>query len=148
MYQEPDHLGTKSNRAPIDNSKLTCLWIFIFQIHVVAQLDSLRWIEVLFMVKTIDQVSSNLEFIWIFKNSFQNSKSLLRHLTNIDIGIPHSPNFIKQLDLVQRQRLEYTLWKRACKKMAPVWLHFDHQFWSLLIVVNALTMPSWSVINR
>ena len=69
---------------------------------MVAQLDSLKGVEVPFMVKTIDQVSSNLEFIWIFKNSFQNSKSLLYHLTNIDIGIPRSPNFVKQLDLVQR----------------------------------------------
>ena len=53
---------------------------------MVAQLDSLELVEVPFMVKTIDQVSSNLEFIWIFKNSFQNSKSLLCHLTDIDMS--------------------------------------------------------------
>jgi hypothetical protein len=43
------------------------------------QLDYLIWVEVLFMVETMKQVTSSLEFIWIFENSFQNSKNLLCH---------------------------------------------------------------------
>jgi hypothetical protein len=45
-----------------DSSKFTSLQPFIIQILVVAQLDSLIWVEVLFMVETMNQVSSTLEF--------------------------------------------------------------------------------------
>jgi hypothetical protein len=44
---------------------------------MVAQLDSLIGVEVLFMVETRNQVSSRLEFIWIFENNYQNSKKVI-----------------------------------------------------------------------
>jgi hypothetical protein len=42
-----------------------------------AQLYSLIGVEVLFMVEPRNQVLSRLEFIWIFENSFQNSKKVI-----------------------------------------------------------------------
>ena len=36
------------------------------------------------MVETINQVSSNLEFIWVFKNTLQKQQKLRCHLSDID----------------------------------------------------------------
>ena len=58
----------------IDNSELTCCDIFIFQIHMVTQLDSLIGVEVNFVLEKMKQVSSSLEFIWMFEVSFKFSK--------------------------------------------------------------------------
>jgi hypothetical protein len=44
---------------------------------MVAQFDSLIGVEVLFMVEPRNQVTSRLDFIWIFENSFQNSKKVI-----------------------------------------------------------------------
>jgi hypothetical protein len=68
-----------------NSSELTPLPHFIFQTHMVAQLGSLIWVKVPFVVETMKQVSSNLELIWIFKNSSQNSKGLVYHLTDVDM---------------------------------------------------------------
>ena len=35
----------------------------------------------------------------------------------VAIGIPRSPKFIKQLELVQKEKLKVILWRRACKKL-------------------------------
>ena len=62
------------SKSLIGNSGLICCDIFIFQIHMVTQLDSLIWVEVHFVLETLKQVSSSLEFIWIFEVSFKISK--------------------------------------------------------------------------
>ena len=71
LEQEPDQLGTKSNRG----SKIEPAAIFRLRIFL------------------------SLEFIVVA------------------IGIPHSPKFIKQLELVQKQKLKVILWRRAYKKL-------------------------------
>ena len=61
-----------SEMSPIDNNKLTCLWIFILQIHMVTQLDSLIWVYVNFVTKITKQVSSSLDHVCTFKLQSQN----------------------------------------------------------------------------
>ena len=62
------------SKSLIGNNEFTCCDIFIFQIHMVTQLDSLIGVEVRFVLETMKQVSSSLEFIWIFEVSFKISK--------------------------------------------------------------------------
>ena len=61
----------------MDNSELTCCDIFIFQIHMVTQLDSSIWVEVHLVKETTKQVSSLLEHVWTFKSYCKNSKKFL-----------------------------------------------------------------------
>jgi hypothetical protein len=56
------------------------------------------------------------------------------------IGVSRSRVFVKQLDLFPKQK--YTLWRRVCKKMAPVWPDFDLQKRAPVAIVIVLTMPS------
>jgi hypothetical protein len=63
-----------------------------------------------------------------------------------DVGISCSPNFSMQLELVQIQKMELISWRRACKKMTLVGLHFAQQFGMLLMVADTLTMPFWRII--
>ena len=136
-----------------DRNELTSLWHFIVQIHVVAQLDSLRWVEVMFMVKTIDQVSSNLEFIWLFKNSFQNNKSLLCHLTDIDM----SAFCVLQILLSNLNWYQNKGWNiHGGEEHAKRWHLFDFVWPSIWIfvcrcqyvdTVNTLTLSIWSLIR-
>jgi hypothetical protein len=58
------------------------------------------------------------------------------------IGVSRSRVFVKQLDLFPKQKLEYTLWRRVFKKMAPVWPDFDLQKQAPVAIVILLTMPS------
>ena len=58
----------------IDSCELICLWYFIFQIHMVTQLDSSIWVGVHCVEETTKQVSSLLEHVWTFKGSFKSSK--------------------------------------------------------------------------
>ena len=69
------------SKSPIDN-KLTCLWIFIFQIHMVTQLDSLIWVEVTFVKEITKQVASVLEHVWTFKSYCKNNKSFFNLALN------------------------------------------------------------------
>jgi hypothetical protein len=52
---------------------------------MVAQLDSLIWVVVLFMMDKMDQVSLKMELSGTFNNSFQNSKKLFLSLIDLDI---------------------------------------------------------------
>jgi hypothetical protein len=74
------------------------------------------------MAETMNQVSSNLEFSWIFKNSFQNSKSLLCHLTNIDMFACHVlKNLFSNMSLSFHKS-----WSIHCgEEHTKSWLEFD-----------------------
>ena len=63
------------SKSLIGNSELTCCDIFIFQIHMVTQLDSLKWVGVHCVEETTKQVSSLLELVWMFKLNFKNRTS-------------------------------------------------------------------------
>jgi hypothetical protein len=58
------------------------------------------------------------------------------------IDVSPSRVFVKQFDLVPKQKLEYTLWRRVCKKKALVWPYFDLQKRAPMTIVIVLTMPS------
>ena len=74
------------------------------------------------------------------------TSNLKSGITVHHVGIPHSPNFTKQLVWVPKHKLEYMLWTRAYQKMTPVWLRFGHQFWVLLMIINSLRLIDWHQI--
>ena len=51
------------------------LWSFVFQIHMVTQLDCLIWVEVPYVKEATKQSSSSLELNWTFKINFKNSNN-------------------------------------------------------------------------
>jgi hypothetical protein len=73
----------KYSESRINSRKLPCSCNFIFQFHMVAQLGSLIWVVVLFMMETMDQVSLKMELSWTFYKSFQNSKKLFYHFLTL-----------------------------------------------------------------
>jgi hypothetical protein len=101
------------------------------------------------MMEAMNQVSSNLEFIWIFKDSFQDSKSLLCHLTDIDmLAWRVLKHFLSNLSWSF-----YKSWSIHCgEEHAKRWHQIDFilaiKRWNLLIIVNTLTQLSSGVINH
>jgi hypothetical protein len=74
------------------------------------------------MAETMNQVSSNLEFNWIFKNSFQNSKSLLYRLTDIDMFACH----VLKILFSNMSWSFHKSWSIHCgEEHTKSWLEFD-----------------------
>ena len=77
------------------------------------------------------------------KYSPKTAKVTLSLIGHWHVGIPRSPNFVKQLDLVQKQKLEFTPWWRAYKKLDSVWRSFDHRKRVSVTTVKVLTLLFW-----
>jgi hypothetical protein len=127
--------STENILSKSDSSKFTSLRPFIVQIFVVAQLDSLIWVEVHFMMETMNQVLSNLEFGWIFKNSSQNSKGSLCHRTDIDMLALH----VLEISLSNLSWPKSKSWSlHLGEEHIRSWLKFD------LVLASKFEFPCWS----